>query len=125
MCLFKALSKGTDRQIRMRDIESEIEELKAKTKISNNFYHKHNRNIIQLDSEFYRSLDGNASHSFNCFLLQELEEYLLPDCLASSDKQGIQLLRKELVLKFAQDPAAQEGAARSRPISKLLERSVK
>lgn len=109
----------------MRDIECEIEELKARTKINSNFYHNHNRNIIQLDSQFYRSIDANACHSFNCFLLQELEEYLLPDCLAASNSQNLHLLRKELILKFAEDPASQEGAARSRPICKLLERTVK
>lgn len=50
VALFKVLSKSLEKQVRMRDIEGEIEELKSRTRINNNFYHNHSRNIIQLDS---------------------------------------------------------------------------
>lgn len=99
VALFKALSVSLDKQVRMRDIEGELAELRSKTKISQNFYQNHTKNIIQLNEKYYRGIHAGSRANFNCFFIQEIEEYLPADLMA--DCEGAALLRKELIGLYA------------------------
>jgi hypothetical protein len=96
--------------------------LRARTKISNSFYHNHNKNIIQLDENYYRSLDRSTQGNFNLYFLQEIDEYLLPDCVTERENsQRVTLLRKELIAKYGEEQG-NDNLNKSKPISKLAER---
>jgi hypothetical protein len=107
MSLFKTLSVTLDKQIRMREIDEDINRLRSRTKINNNFYHNHNKNIVQLDEKYYKNISksSNSSASFNCYFIQEIEEYLLPDLVTDrSNSHKLTILRKELIGRYADLP---------------------
>lgn len=62
---------------------------------------------------------SNTPTNFNCFFIQEIEEYLLTDCVTDQQHPHITLLRPELIVKYNESNINQQN----KPIQKLYDRA--